>query len=149
MSRLVEAKPAATRRSAAAAGGPGAVEQTLKDYGERLAKYVPAEVLTFYTTAVQLTLAKDGPEQAPFRLWVFGIVALLGLVGTPVWLGRYSGQPSEKRTNQVMGTIAFVAWMYSYPAGLFTELGFHDPVIAGLSLTFFIFLTAFVAPKPQ
>lgn len=146
MSRLVEAKPRAQAGPAGVAAGT-APDDTLRDYGERVAKYVPAEVLAFYTAAVQFILMKDGPEHATFRLWAFATFGILSWIAVPVWLGRFSADPRVKRTNQIVATIAFGAWAYAYPAGWFAEKNLHDPVIAGLLLLTFTLVSGFVQPR--
>ena len=56
MARLVE------RRTKAPAGAAefskGTTESKLNEWGERVAKYIPAEILTFYTAAISLIAAR-------------------------------------------------------------------------------------------
>ena len=125
---------------------PPAARDTLSDYAERVAKYVPAEVLAFYGAAVNLIATV--PESARTkRLWFYGIVLLVFWIGTPFWLAQFQGTQSVKRTNQVVGFGAFLVWAYAYPAGWFKDMAWHDPVGAGLALILFTFVSAFVRPK--
>ena len=152
MSRLVEAKP----RAEAARGSAGAnalrgtqssVQQRVKDYGERVAKFVPAEVLAFYSCSVQLIMTKTGPANGDFRLWAFSIVGVIGWVVTPIWLGTFSTDPATRRPNQIMGFVAFLVWAYAYPAGVFAELRLYDPVIGGIALLTFTLMSGFFQPR--
>ena len=108
---------------------------------------MPAEVLAFYSTAVQLILTKSGPDHSTFRLRAFAIVALAGWIATPLWLGQFSDKPATKRPNQVMGFFAFLVWAYAYPAGVFTEVHWYDPVIGGLFLLGFTLVSGFYQPR--
>lgn len=143
MSRLVEVKPGIAASGVGGGGNNGA----LKEYGERVAKYVPAEVLAFYTGVVQVILTKEGEAGAGFRLAAFAVFFLVAWVATPLWLGRFAQHPASKRPNQVMGFLAFLIWSYAYPAGVFFELGWHEPVAAALLLLSFSFFSGFYQPK--
>jgi hypothetical protein len=150
MSRLVELKrvPRAGELEFAAGEDKG-LQERIKEYGERVAKFIPAEVLAFYASAVQLILTKDGDQFSTFRLVAFALVGVVAWVGTPFYLGMFSDNPKERRPNQIMGFVAFIIWAYAYPAGLFTELGWNDPVVAGLFLLFFTFFSGFYQPKEK
>lgn len=152
MSRLVEAKPrvriaANDRVTEFASGEETGWQAQLKEYGERVAKYVPAEVLAFYLSAVQLIMTKQGAEHATFRTALFGVVGVIALVGTPLYLGLFAKSPKEKRVNQLMATSAFIVWAYAFPSGVFAELGWHEPVIAGLLLLLWSFISGLVQPR--
>lgn len=149
MSRLVELKspPSPELRRLEFQSGGGGVQAKVKEYGERVAKYVPAEVLAFYSAAVQLILTQEGDKHATFRLWAYAIVALVAWIGTPFYLGMFSKIPKERHVNQIVASIAFAVWAYAYPAGLFAEVGLHQPVVAGLLLLGFSFVSGFYQPK--
>jgi hypothetical protein len=139
MSRLVEVQIAREGVEA-----PPPIGEQVKQHAERAAKYVPGEILGFYMGAVQLIQLH---ASATFRVWTFAIVGLFAWIFTPIWLGRFAEHPASKRPNQVMGFIAFGIWAYAYPAGFFFELGWHEPVIAGLALLFFTLLSSFYQPR--
>lgn len=149
MSRLVELKRISKTKGDLEfeAGEGGRLVEKIKEYGERVAKYVPAEVLAFYSAAVQLILTKEGDNHAMFRLWAFVIVGLVAWIGTPFYLGIFAKNPKERHGNQFMASIAFGVWAYAYPAGLFTDMRWHDPVVAGLLLLCFSFASGFYQPK--
>jgi hypothetical protein len=146
MSRLVRVQHIEAG-AADLSSGDKSLQEKIKDYGERVAKYVPAEVLAFYTAAAQVILTKEGSDNAMFRLWSFAIVGIIAWVGTWFWLGLFSEDQLEKRTNQIMGVIAFGVWAYAYPAGWVKEFGWYDPVVAALLLLVFSFWSGFVQPK--
>ena len=56
--------------------------KNIEEYGERVAKYIPAEILAVYTTVVSLIATKKGDSFQDFRLWAFGIAAALLLINT-------------------------------------------------------------------
>jgi hypothetical protein len=149
MSRLVEAKLKTPPLEGGAdfASSDESWQEKLKAYGERVAKYVPAEVIAFYTGATQLILTKEGTDHFKFRLWAFGVVGLLAWIGTPLLLGLYSNDPTTKRANQIIGFIAFGIWAYAYPAGWIAEMKLHDAVIGGLLLLGFTFGIGFYTPQ--
>lgn len=148
MSRLVELKRGEeTRGGAEFAAGEGGWQEKLKEYGERVAKFVPAEVLAFYTGAVQLIIVKEGDQHAVFRLWAFAIVGLIAWIGTPFYLAMFTNNRKERLVNQFVASVAFGVWAYAYPAGWFVEVGWHDAVVAGLLLIGFSFASGFYQPK--
>src|SRR5258708_3696745 len=104
MSRLVEAKVKSPRGSADLASG-GDPWQGIKEYGERVAKYIPAEVVAFYTTATDLILTKEGDTHKALRLLCFAIVGIIAWIGTPAYLSIYSKDPKTRTPNQIIGFI--------------------------------------------
>jgi hypothetical protein len=114
-----------------------------------VAKFVPAEVLAFYSCSVQLIMTKTGPTNGEFRLWAFSVVAAIGWVVTPIWLGTFSTDPATRRPNQIMGFVAFLVWAYAYPAGVFVERGVYDPVVGGIALLTFTLISGFFQPKEK
>jgi hypothetical protein len=122
-------------------------KDTINEYAERVAKFVPVEVLAFYVAALNVisTTPQDNKQK---RLWLFGFVGLFFWIATPLWLGRFSKVTNVKVINQIMGIIAFGIWAYAYPAGWFVERGYYDPIVAGLVLILFTFTSAFISPKP-
>lgn len=147
MSRLVE--PVTRLIAADMAGGGGKARKKINEYGERVAKYVPAEILAGYTSAVSLISTADPQTAATKRLWLFGISWALLWAFTPAWLGQFTNDVNIKRTNQIMGFCAFAVWAYAFPAGWFHDCGLYDPIVAGLLMIFFTLISAFVIPKER
>ena len=75
MGRLVEARSRKSTVAGATFVSGEKRDAPLKEYAERIAKYVPAEVLAVYASAVQLISTKDAGT--PARLWLFAAVAAL------------------------------------------------------------------------
>jgi len=150
MSRIVELKPkkVVTAKTAEfASGGGKGVQEKINEYGERVAKYIPAEILAFYTGVVQLILIKGDVANANLRMWLFAIFGLIAWICTPFYIARFTKISKERLANQCMATAAFGIWLYAYPAGWFVEMGWHDPLIAGLLLICFTFASGFFQPK--
>jgi len=147
MSRLVEPR----RKQFTLAESPlepsaPAPRDTIKEYGERVAKYVPSEILAFYAAAVSLIASLDIRTNQLKRLWLFGLMALFFWIVTPLWLARFSKEAAIRKTNQLVGFIAFAVWAYAFPAGIFHDFKLYDPIIAGLLLMVFTVVSAFITP---
>ncbi|MCJ2189172.1 hypothetical protein [Novosphingobium beihaiensis] len=109
MSRLVEPVPAAARLNvigarAAADGGETGLE--------RIAKYIPAEILAFYTMWVQGVATLPWPE---YRLAMCILGAAFGVVLTYFYFDRFfPGVPIASRHYQrVISPIAFAVYSYT------------------------------------
>jgi hypothetical protein len=145
MGRLVERRQKPARGAADLSGRK--TESAVKEWGERVAKYIPAEILTFYTAAVSLIGAYDPIAQGGKRLWLFGIVGFIFWLLTPFWLGRFSKDKSVRITNQIIGFLAFGIWAYAFPSGWFKDMGLYDPILAGVLLILFAAVSGFITPK--
>lgn len=91
MSRLVEARP----RGARAFSGNGA--QDVKDYLERVAGYVPAEILAAYLTLLPIVIGTT-TTQTSLRLFLLAVILFgLGAINVP-YLRRaaQAGKPKRK-----------------------------------------------------
>jgi len=119
MGRLVERRQKPAPGAADLSGRK--TESALNEWGERVAKYIPAEILTFYTAAVSLIGAYDPTAQGSKWLWLFGIAGFVFWLLTPFWLGRFSKDKSVRITNQIIGFVAFGLWAYAFPAGWFKD----------------------------
>jgi hypothetical protein len=96
-------------------------------YKDKLIKYVPAEVLAFYTPlAAALTARTD----------LLITIAIAGLIATPIYLWyAASGKPKAERPLKhfyVLSALAFVAWAMCTSA-LGVTLGL-SPVVASVIL---------------
>ena len=81
----------------------------LQDYVERVAKYVPVEVVLAYLT-IQSIFAATSSSPAPVAV-EFVIYALLVVATTP-YLIRFGGNVPNKKLQTVIGTVSFVVWTY-------------------------------------
>ena len=107
MGRLVELQ---VRGVTAAADG------SREDPLTRIAKYVPAEILAFYSMWVEgvTTVTSD----AKFRLYIVITGGVIGLLATPFYFWRYF--PTEpvpvRKAHAIVSSIAFIAYGYSLSA---------------------------------
>jgi hypothetical protein len=85
-------------------------------FGARLAKYLPAEIVSFYTIAIGgLVSAKPDPAIAP---WIaLGLMALF-CAATLAYFGLKAPPGVVKRAHLVASPIAFLAWAYPLAAPL-------------------------------
>ena len=145
MSRLVKAQALGLRARAAAANDnttPG------KEYLERVAKYVPAEIIATYI-AVTGTLASV-PEKVKFWALLGNLLICWGF--TPIYIKLVS-TPADKdslRTQQIVSSIAFPIWAYSISGekGIFGE-GLHIYIggIASALILLFSMISGAIVPK--
>lgn len=136
MSRLViPASKLGTRTQGKAAGD---------DYLDRVAKYVPAEVLGVYLAAQSLIVAGSDPG-SPRRKWSFAIVALVLTVLTPLYLRQRAERGQPWRKHGIVGTISFLVWAYAMAEAART-FGFYDGLIAGIVVLLFSAVSGLVLP---
>jgi hypothetical protein len=122
--------------------GPGQNET----YPERVAKYVPGEVVAAYLAAIQVIGASKGGRFDACTL--YEISFFVCLVATPVYL-LLLGKPQEPRVlHAIVSTGAFVVWAYAL-GGIFVPAcwNLHDATAAALLLIGFTLLSGLVKPK--
>ena len=180
MGRLVEASRIVEVPQSRLETTGGRATMTLRgdEFADRLAKYIPAEVLGAYlalengldlktavtkvkTTAVstaatteaaganvQTVLEKFGPQ---LPMGVF----LLGLVFTPlyIWhLGRTTKSPWA--THALVATLAFAVWAYAMGGSFFMQsygsvAALYDGKLASAALIVFTLISGLVKPPSQ
>ena len=160
MSRLVRVPKRANENSALAGfedvlspglGSSEAPPEPADNYLERIAKYVPAEVLAFFIfiNAILEQAVKSGGKGAAMAGLPVTTVAqgalLVGLVLTPlfVWYVREEGDAWV--TNAVVSTVAFPFWAYALGAVAFD--GFWDGNLAAILLATFTVVSGLIAPR--
>ncbi len=140
MGRLVEAQPRKVAIAGATLVNAADPHAAIKEYGERVAKYVPGEVLAVYASAVQLISTKDAGT--PVRLWLFAAVAALCAIITPMYLGRFS-MPETIVTAAIEDDVDVIglschSWEYLYYLDELTALldqqQLRIPVVIGGSV---------------
>lgn len=107
-------------------------------YPERVAKYVPAEIIAGYTPLISLAASvnlvknTDGamvPSETTVALCF--LVFFAGLIATPIYLWRISGSVGQSKKMQVaISTLAFVLWAYVL-GGPFEVLSKFTPDVFG------------------
>jgi hypothetical protein len=92
-----------------AVGGGGLSDDTTPadTYREKIVKYIPAEVL-----AIVVLLATSSTNVGDWAVWV---VAILGLVFTPIYLWNSAKKENEADRPRfhffVLASIAYIAWL--------------------------------------
>lgn len=84
-------------------------EVTLQDYVERVAKYVPVEIVLAYLTIQSIfQAASDSPAPVGIELAIYGALAL----ATAPYLLRFGGNVPRKKQQALIGTLSFIVWSY-------------------------------------
>lgn len=119
--------------------------QGAKDYLERIAKYVPAEILAAYLTLLPVISATtEGQAGVRIALQLITFLACLGL--TPLYF-RFMAQPGEpKRLHMAVSTLAFLVWAY-YQGGIFETWGLYHAGAAAVLLVMYSLVSGLVAPS--
>ena len=135
-------------------------------YGDRLAKYVPAEsiaaflaantiILAIYGVQLDGTVTKPGDGMA----FVASLISFLAiLVLTPVYLWSRREKPASPdqpappwKVNTAISTFAFLVWAYGLGGAFFVLSGVYSPIIAALLpilATFGLAAVKVEPPKP-
>lgn len=139
MSRLVE-----PRDRGAHAFSREATPKNLADYLERVALYVPSEILAAYLFLLPIVRGTTEAGSG-LRLGLLAVV-LIGLASLTVpylaWMAE-EGQP--KRTHIRVAVLAYLVWTYSI-GGFWTELGLYHEAVASILVVFFSIGSGFVIP---
>lgn len=139
MARLVEPKPRGARAFSADEKRTG-----LADYMERVARYVPTEILAAYLFLLPIVLGTTEPD-APLRLILLAIV-LFGLCGLTIpYLSRMAEAGQPKRKHIMVALLAYLAWTYSI-GGFWTELGLYHEAAAAILVVFVSLGSGLVIP---
>lgn len=119
--------------------GAGASDD-LKAFLERVAKYVPAEIVAAYVTASGFAEnAKHG------KVILLGIIFAVCLLCTPLYVLQLTKKPRERLVNGIVATCAFAVWAYAY-GGIFRELQWYDASIASIVLVLFSVVSGAIVP---
>jgi FtsH-binding integral membrane protein len=118
MSRLVQEETSSSGLESVQARGKTEKKPSKKEqYFERVAKYIPAEIVAAYMAAIGVIAQLPTFEQR--KTWYL-VAFVAGLIATPLYLLQF-GDPSKSKTmHLVISTIAFVVWAYSLK-GVFVE----------------------------
>ena len=122
-----------TRGPGDGAGGEPAKLPT-DDYLAKLVKYIPAEVIAFFTPIAAFLGDNDGPIL---------VLALAGAAGTLIWIYANSLKvPREQAARwftYLLGVLAFAAWALGISSGLRAAVGISDDW-AGVILAIAVFI---------
>ncbi len=129
---------------------PEQTRQPADNYLERVAKYVPAEVIGFFIVinAILDQAARTGGKTAAMAgfsvmsIAVGVFIAAMALTPLFIWYVREEGDAWV--TNAVVSTLAFPFWAYAVGAVAFTE--YHDGNLAVILLAIFTVVSGLVSP---
>lgn len=102
------------------------------DYGTKLLKYIPVEVITVYIALD--ALIRSSPEMVLSLYW---FIFIFGIVATPLYLWRV--QKVHKNLQLVISTVAFAVWIFAI-GGPFSYMDWYNPIYGGIFLTIYTFL---------
>jgi uncharacterized membrane protein len=119
------------------AGEPGT---NLKEYFDRVAKYIPAEVVAAYISANGVAVLSR------FSGILFIVIFAVCLIATPIYITRFAETKKEKWINGSMSFIAFIVWAYATGIGLVKHLNWYDAPTASVILILFTVISGFAVP---
>jgi hypothetical protein len=122
------------------------------NYLERIAKYVPGEVLAFFVfiNVILEQAVKTGGQAAAMAGVPVSTVALgallVGLVLTPLFVWYVREEDDAWITNACVSTVAFPFWAYALGAVAFND--YWDGNLAAIMLATFTVVSGLVSPPP-
>ena len=134
-----------------APGSSQAPPEPADNYLERIAKYVPAEVLAFFifiNAILEQAVKSAGKGAAMAGLPVTTVAQgalVVGLVLTPLFVWYVREEGNAWVTNAVVSTFAFPFWAFVLGAVAFD--GFWDGNLAAILLATFTVVSGLIAPR--
>jgi hypothetical protein len=135
------------------AGVQAAVAETGDNYLERMAKYIPAEVLGFFmliNAILDQAMKSGGPNAAmagfPVAAIATGALAVACIV-TPLFCWYVREENDAWIVNAVVSTAAFPFWAYLMGAAAFAEV--HDGNLAVILVLSFTVVSGLISPLPR
>jgi hypothetical protein len=136
------------------AGGTGQTEteQGGDGYLERVAKFVPAEVVGFFLFVNNILQQSDKPDHIAtmvglsvhtISIWTL----IIGLILTPVYVWYMHEDDDAWRLNAFVSTLAFPIWAYAIGAVAFDK--FHDGNFASILLATFTVFSGLLKPRAE
>ena len=112
MSRLYYSQPKALAAAALGDAAPPAPAKSfdINDTAEKVAKLIPAELITAYTALISFAAGETVPGSA--RPWCFVGSFVLCLVLTPLYLNKMADPGKPKMAHLIVSSIGFVVWAY-------------------------------------
>jgi hypothetical protein len=104
-------------RNIAGPPGPGAPGGPAQNYVERVAKYVPVEIIVAFTALRAVVPAHGSPDAIPATAELAIYFALVAL--TPAYLIKLGGNVPAKRLQVAVSTVSFVVWSYALGGSFF------------------------------
>lgn len=133
MSRLVEGRPSFGREAIAKPD----------NYLDRVAKYVPSEVVAAYVFCQGIILSATSPEERRIAF----IVVVVGLaVLTPLYIRKLAVPGLPWRTQAVISTISFFVWVYALGEAP-KSFGLDNPLFGSIILVLYTAGIGLVQPE--
>jgi len=146
MSRLVKAIPLGMTASAAAAANGST---SIKEYFERLGKYVPAEIIAAFMAMNGVLMTLNGNTRFIARICSFSICWIF----TPIYFKLVSTTTDQAslRAQQIVSFFAFLVWAYATTGneGVFGENGlkiYREPIGTAMIIVFSL-ISGSISPK--
>ena len=139
MNRLVEPRPRGAKTQL--------LSGTTRDsYLERVAKYVPAEIVAAYIAIIGFAANVSNGKQIAM------IVAFsVCLIATPLYLWRMGKTSKVKAIHLAVSSLAFVVWAFAAggTSGVFgpNGLDIYDPSWASIALIVFTLVSGLIEPQ--
>lgn len=143
MARLIDPVPRGGKLFAGDNKGDAA-----RDYAERVAKYVPAEIIAAYLALLPIVVSGTDPDTTR-RTMLLGLIFAIGVIFTPLYVWRFPAQTTVKTYHVVLSTLSFVLWSYSIRGGFLEDIGWYDAVLAPILLTVFTLASGLLAPTEE
>lgn len=137
MSRLYY--PPVAKPKLAAAAEPSSTDNATEAV-KKVAKLIPAEVITGYTA---LVAAIPAIGFAWLRPWLFGISFFLGWAATPLYLNKMAEAGKPKRNFLIVSFLSFPFWAY-YTSGRQILSHGYDAGLAGVLLILFSIVSGLI-----
>jgi hypothetical protein len=121
------------------------------NYLERMAKYVPAEVIAFFIciNAILDQAMRTGGKSAMMASFPVMTIAVIALVActllTPVFMWYVREEGDAWVTNAFVSTLAFPVWAYALGAVAFAD--YRDGNLAVILLASFTVVSGLISPR--
>jgi hypothetical protein len=136
MGRLVEPQEAEGRTRSVGTSG--------NDYVERVAKYIPAEVVAGYLAIMGMIEAADEKNSARLGLaWGLFVIAV---IVTPVYLTMVGKPRGPQKITVWISTFAFVVWAYAL-GGPFEMSGYYNGLLGSVAVGVVTWLSGLFVPR--
>jgi hypothetical protein len=135
MGRLVEPRAAVRTRGVGDSGN---------DYIERVAKYIPGEVVAGYLAIMGMIEAAD--EKNAARLGLAWAVFVIGVIVTPIYLTMVGKPIGQQKITIWISTFAFVVWAYAL-GGPFKLSEIHNGLLGSVAVGVVTWLSGLFVPQ--
>jgi hypothetical protein len=110
------------------------------DAAKKIAKIIPAEIVTAYGALVS---ASTAIRFETLRLPIFVLCFVICFVLTPVYLNKMADKGKPKRNHLIVSSVAFPIWAYLV-SGNQVAPGFYDAGLATVIAILFSLISALV-----